>query len=958
MLKFQKSYFSAMYQAEYIVFLGNHNKVAFTPTTSDEHDMDSQSQNFMCPPGENPLTILAEQLLKEEELHDIVVVLPTARLGHALLDLLTQKRPALRPPLLSTLDQWLWSLAKEPLHPIDAQVEELLLTALLRHENYKHLLPQHAHELRQLFHDLSINNKEDCLSEIHKLFDEDLYHDPRYLNILASRLNEIEDLQKKFKKILINKHAITTAEAMKTATRDAIQNPVTGIRKIFIAALTTVNQAIFPLLKHLSKDTRTTIFFPYTPEKKTGRNPVRELHEKLGQSSFLKTSQNNQINQKTIVRSKDPYHEVAFALHTAKKHIQEGCPPHQIGLIVANEKGYSKIFHTLLRQDEFKDIPINNSLPTPFQQTGFGSWVLEVGKLLTSKQKWLHLSDLMVHPWRPHAVPLKEDPTFLKAQLNSLQLDGDRYGFTKFFEKLPPELQVCYEELHHYVKPLFDLKGVQSISQWTEFFIEFFSPEKHHDISALDQSSTDAFQKFLQRFGEASYFHDASIPVGAFWHSVMRNLQQLEARESGFSLEGLQILGVPEARCIPFHTVIVIGCVEGSFPRSVPNDDLVDDWLKTKIGVEGWEYVESLEDTTFYLISSLSSNLILSYPKSGVQGDSVRSRFVEATGKDSSVAFLDAPEFIPGTTTHTNTREHYENIGLCPSILPSTMSATRLRSFLQCPYRYLLQSLKVPMKSTQKNIIEGQWLHKVLECFFIGYKDKVSSLTQKENKEELIERLLTLTCELGPHNVLATSLGLHLRYHSWPRWVDHIFPRLHFKMSTEKKLEGQPVTIDKEPWSLHGSVDHIQESSDISIIYDFKRQYQPSVKEVEQGLEPQLPFYALALNTHNIQTMVTGYWSILKGSWEPRGVSQAVKHTAQVKGLVSSMTPDLQTQVTNIQKKWALRQAEVQENGYKPDIGAWCERCDYQGVCRKNDPDLSSIFEKNKRMDVHHEDTV
>ena len=75
-----------------------------------------------------------------------------------------------------------------------------------------------------------------------------------------------------------------------------------------------------------------------------------------------------------------------------------------------------------------------------------------------------------------------------------------------------------------------------------------------------------------------------------------------DCRFIGYPLKGIQVISLPEARYVPFQAIVILGCVEGVFPKSLPQDVLVDDWIKRKLGLRGWSYIESLEDTTFQLL--------------------------------------------------------------------------------------------------------------------------------------------------------------------------------------------------------------------------------------------------------------------------------------------------------------------------------------------------------------------
>ena len=81
-----------------------------------------------------------------------------------------------------------------------------------------------------------------------------------------------------------------------------------------------------------------------------------------------------------------------------------------------------------------------------------------------------------------------------------------------------------------------------------------------------------------------------------------KHLLNAEIRTKGEPLYGVQIVSLDEARHYPFEHVFILGCNEGSFPKPLPKDELVDNYLKLQIDLPGWEYLEKMEDQTFYML--------------------------------------------------------------------------------------------------------------------------------------------------------------------------------------------------------------------------------------------------------------------------------------------------------------------------------------------------------------------
>ena len=125
------------------------------------------------------------------------------------------------------------------------------------------------------------------------------------------------------------------------------------------------------------------------------------------------------------------------------------------------------------------------------------------------------------------------------------------------------------------------------------------------------------------------------------YNYILKKIMNLECRSIGYPLKGLQVIALTEARYVPFDAIILLGCVESVFPKSLPQDVLVDDWLKRKLGLRGWQYIESLEDTTFKLLIERVPYIEIFYPKRLEDKPTVPSRFIERLKWENKAQFIE-----------------------------------------------------------------------------------------------------------------------------------------------------------------------------------------------------------------------------------------------------------------------------------------------------------------------------
>jgi len=144
---------------------------------------------------------------------------------------------------------------------------------------------------------------------------------------------------------------------------------------------------------------------------------------------------------------------------------------------------------------------------------------------------------------------------------------------------------------------------------YTRFFDYRVSSDK-----GMQTSIVAATNLFFEQMHSLKTIADPRCPSKNFFASP-RPIQYHGRQKCWLPARGIQVLSIVEARYVPFQVAIIIGCTEGNFPKALPADNLVDDWLKQRIGLPGWKYVEALEDTTFHLLAARLPHLELTYAK-------------------------------------------------------------------------------------------------------------------------------------------------------------------------------------------------------------------------------------------------------------------------------------------------------------------------------------------------------
>ena len=263
----------------------------------------------------------------------------------------------------------------------------------------------------------------------------------------------------------------------------------------------------------------------------------------------------------------------------------------------------------------------------------------------------------------------------------------------------------------------------------------------------LERSTADYLAQFMNTLVHVAGLGSSRLSGPEFLRLTREKLLRAEVRSIGEPLAGLQVLSVSEARYVPFRLVIILGCTEGRFPQGLPKDHLLDNSLKSRIGLPGWQLLEAIEDTTFHLLTARLPVIEMFYPQREGNTPTVRSRFIERllAEKDRSLtehlredaltaAFATSKSSLPRDLQSARSPKSVKprmpprgNLGESffetYGPLRQAISATALEALIGCPYRFLLAELGVNDVGLGKQDDprqEGTYLHRVLEAFFTG----------------------------------------------------------------------------------------------------------------------------------------------------------------------------------------------------------------------------------------------
>jgi RecB family exonuclease len=931
----------------------------------------------------SPEVCLATELIHElsqwtqEQLARTLLIVPTQRLGTYILAGILEHHAAIRTPGIITLEKLLGQEAELPgLALVPDSAVELILHQQLEKGSFTQLQVGHERELRLLHNELHEQGiRAEALDTLERVIAEDIYKSEDHLGSLHVRAHEIKTILATLDDIL-RERGLMTRSALLAACAENISSTwsadtLQSYEHILFCAYTSVAKSWRPVLVKLLQDPRASFWLHEAPDLYHSTSPLKELVAWIRAEAGAVPTEKCRVPQRETELPKawtaaSPMEEARWAITLAQDWIASGLPPHEIAILVSKESTYAGPLRFFARGLDNCNIALAQSFASLLP----GRFLQLVHSLFHGDEECSHLLALIQHPAVEQWIRDNSNAPHVTERLREeLLRTGIPRDFSLITQELPDSLGEIIQRLMQ-IFSAFRPDRQAKVSVWQHDLDQLVNDfDVFHCAEDADilQSAEDLYASFVDSLRILDSVSTGLMSGRFFWDLVTRHLLGGDVRGTGEPLAGLQVLSIPEARSMPFTRVILVGCQVGFFPQALPQDVLLDNYLKKAMGLPGWEVLESMEDQTFHLLLARIPQMVLLRSKR--RGDElvVRSRFTEGLMVQHRLEEEDLPLWTEAFAVDASdvTRLPDELEGQIPidfEEIWSSMSASRLEKLIRCPYSFLLHHLHVqdfrppPWDGDARR--EGVWLHAVLESFFSGvYEGKRLlppwNVTGEGFAESALQRLVTLTELLSPSELKDSPIKRHLEQHSWPQFIAHLqllgADKANKRCENRREIGFGPGTNREvkiqlgDRWRLLiGRIDAWDRYDDITVITDYKRRKTPAIAASERGLAPQLGMYALALScfdpTLNEQPLLLGYWNIYEGEWKSHGINKAAREHSVGRMLASRQTPDIEALKAGITTNWLWRENEIRRRErFFADPSA-CDLCIYDGICRKEDP--------------------
>jgi hypothetical protein len=942
------------------------------------------------PPGTCLITRLKDELLPiRDDWPHIHVVLPTQRL-HVFLarELAVSCSGGCLLPRLWTWDQWVQELAvpyeSTSLVMVSSQCELIMESVLenleLSASRPRHTNRRHAHELLYLASELDRSGRHDVAKQtLCDWIDRDWRRDDVVRRDILARIDDIFEALASFQSTLQARGWVSESAARSRSVLSMLSDPqfkpVPSARRVIIAGLTSLPELESSLLLSLAADERVEVWLD-EPAAGTEHAPLGSLRKNFGLTNQSPSSfQSWAPGVRRLIATHDVTEEITASLLWAQDLLAKGLAAHEIAIVVPDESSYAPAYQALA---PLLGLSVNMPLSEPWQATLPARWL----HLVTEVAKGFKTQVIGQYLLHPMTIALFYD----KSQNQQLDQAKLQHSLKNFPELMPLDRDNLAQLLSEFVTKQFSREDGTYMIQALNYCLDCPSTDGEADIVAFvtrfltDLASLRSLFKSTGSRDESAWNHceTAAYRVQALaglsskkgpaaWREFLTQCYRCAASESvrqtGEPMDGVQVIGLTEARYVPFAAVRIVGCVEGSFPHALPSDSLVDNSMRSAMGLVGFRELEALEDTTFHLLTSRLPWVELSYAQTSNDRPLIRSRWIEQLAPFMTIDEFSAPE-KPTAEVSTQLQESSQDLeGAADDVeaLTQKASASRLRDLFSCPYRYLMTARKiqrVELPEDRTQLKTGDILHKILERFFTTAVDDSidASLGFSRCPTEALHfvdwahgRLHAIARVTTPKNLARLPQFQHMTGRGW-RQVAERWGALYAAGFAPKNVTTEMQIGRKDPLilnlghrqiSVEGRIDAVFQRADATLLIDYKTGQAPSIKSIAEGQEPQLPLYAWSVSQlEPLRATAVSYFNLSEGQQSIVAVTTDLKPTLTAQGLISASArpADLDDAFGTIKTRWTQRLNEIETTRRFMADDSNCEFCPYDNVCRKNDP--------------------
>ncbi|MBN1820697.1 MAG: PD-(D/E)XK nuclease family protein [Prolixibacteraceae bacterium] len=177
--------------------------------------------------------------------------------------------------------------------------------------------------------------------------------------------------------------------------------------------------------------------------------------------------------------------------------------------------------------------------------------------------------------------------------------------------------QLNFSDLHELI---FNIP--RNVSEYSSYFkailkkIYFYLKSKQPDNKVLPEliiSVFQAFEKLETVISEVEKSVDQKISQPVYFRLLNQYLNAISVSYVGEPLNGLQVMGILETRCLDFKNVIIIGLNEGHWPRPSVAPSFIPHNLRYAFGLPSVDNQDAMSAYYFYRLIQRAENITITY---------------------------------------------------------------------------------------------------------------------------------------------------------------------------------------------------------------------------------------------------------------------------------------------------------------------------------------------------------
>ncbi|MEN3044845.1 MAG: PD-(D/E)XK nuclease family protein [Candidatus Hydrothermales bacterium] len=702
----------------------------------------------------------------------------------------------------------------------------------------------------------------------------------------------------------------------------------------FYALLPLEEQFILKILKKYNSK----IFFLLTRESKA----IFEFIERNNLSSVTvePLPKENSFN---FIKVKDFYSQSIF-IREKLKEIEGMEDKAEIGIIVPDPSRLDMLLGEICTD---LNVEFNITMGYPFKLTPFFSLIKNFFEAkLNVKEDRVYFNSLLNFVYHPYfASYFQEDVQILEEKLKELNEEKGKIFFS-YSDIFDVRLSSAFLSI---ISKLF-IK-TETLREFIEEFNELIlilSNKIEVDENILFKILLNETYELINSFRDLEIV-DEKFGIETVKEIILFCLEDFEIPLTGDPLKGIQILGVLEARLIPFKKVFFLDLIEGIYPKSYKYDPLLPESLRKIVGLPSYKENESIYSYYFYQIVENTPFVYLIFYSSEGDEDFTESRFVqrllwEKEKKEKRVLYDEIPTFTYSILLKKEKRKVVEKCEKVMELLyekaKEGFSVTEIDEYINCPFRFYEFSIvgNRKLKEIEEDFESktfGIFFHEVVESFYrenflnkkIKWNDNLKKFFLEFFSQKFDERF-------GKEREILWLRKSYLKLKA-KKFVERvaradfgILKFLELKVNFEKEVKDFKVKIK-------GVIDRVDQVEESLKIIDYKISKgnlgRPKVLknlkrgEIRESLRSfQVPLYALIVNkTLGLDVRKGAYYIFATGDVidfeiEQRGNGEKFLSISKIDEILESI----------------LNEIYDENIPFEPDSSSWfCSYCPYRGIC-------------------------